>query len=135
LFCGQLIGHDIKSRSQAKIVTGNQLYDGAANPALGCDAGSSSLVIDVPNGGMVSISGNQIIQGATSQNSKMVDYGEEGLEYGSNSLVVSGNSFTSSGTASAIGVYDPHCVSAQLNNNTFVGITTIVDPAGCALFQ
>jgi len=130
-----LIGHDIKSRSRATIVIGNQLYDGEASPALGCDPGSSSLAIDVPNGGMVSISGNQIIQGATSQNYKMVDYDEEGLAYGSNSLVISGNSFTSSGTPSATGVYDPYCVSAQLNNNTFVGITTIVDPTGCALFQ
>jgi hypothetical protein len=135
LFCGQLIGHDIKSRAQATIVSGNQLYDGAANPALGCDAGSSSLAIDVPNGGMVSISGNQIIQGATSQNYKMVDYGEEGLAYGNNSLAVSGNSFTSSGTPSATAIYDPYCVTAQLSNNTFIGITTIVDPAGCAVFQ
>ena len=107
LFCGQLIGHVIKSRAQSTIVSGNQLYDGAANAALGCDAGSGSLAIDVPNGGVSAISGNQIIQGATSQNSKMVDYGEEGLAYGNNSLAVSGNSFTSSGTPSATAIYDP----------------------------
>jgi hypothetical protein len=48
LFCGQLIGHDIKSRAQVTVVSGNQLYDGAANAALGCNAASSSLAIDVP---------------------------------------------------------------------------------------
>ena len=37
LFCGQLIGHDIKSRAQVTIVNGNQLYDGAANCTLGCE--------------------------------------------------------------------------------------------------
>jgi hypothetical protein len=133
LFCGQLIGHDIKSRAQVTIVHGNQLYDGAADAALGCNAGSSSLAIDVPNGGAAAISGNQIIQGAASQNYKMVDYGEEGLAYGTNSLVVSGNSFTSSGTPSATAIYDPACVTAQLSNNSFSGITTIVDPDGCAV--
>jgi hypothetical protein len=135
LFCGQLIGHDIKSRAQVTIVNGNELYDGAANAALGCKAGSSSLAVDVPNGGAAMISGNQIIQGAASQNYKMVDYGEEGLVYGANSLMVSGNAFTSTGTPSATAIYDPSCVTAQLSNNTFSGITTIVNPANCAVYQ
>ena len=132
LFCGQLIGHNIKSRAQVTTISGNQIYDGAAN--AGCNAGSSSLAIDVPNGGVASISGNQIIQGATSQNNKMVDYGEEGLAYGNNSLVVSGNSFTNSGISNAVGIWDPSCMTAQLSNNTFIGITTMVDPANCAVF-
>ncbi len=135
LFCGQLIGHEIKSRGQVTIVTGNQIYDGAANPALGCNAGSSSLAVDVPNGGAAMISGNQIVQGATSQNNKTVDYGEEGLIYSNNSLLASGNSFTSSGTPSATAIYDPYCVTAQLSNDTFSGITTMVDPANCAVYQ
>jgi hypothetical protein len=135
LFCGQLIGHDIKSRAQVTIVDANQLYDGAANAALGCNAGSSSLAIDVPNGGAAAISGNQIIQGAASQNYKMIDYGEEGLAYSNNILLVSGNGFTSSGTPSATAIYDPDCVAAQLSKNTFSGITTIVNPANCAVYQ
>ena len=98
LFCGQLIGHDVKSRAAVTMIANNQLYDGAANPALGCRTGTSSLAIDVANGGAATISGNQIIQGAASQNYKMVDYGEEGLIYSNNNLLVSGNSFTSSGT-------------------------------------
>jgi hypothetical protein len=135
LFCGQLIGHDIKSRGQTTIVTGNQLYDGAANALLGCNAGSSSFAIDTPNGGAVTISGNQIVQGTVSPNYKMVAYGEEGLVYGTNSLAVSGNSFTSSGTPSATAIYDPYCVTAQLTKNTFSGVTTIVNPASCAVYK
>jgi hypothetical protein len=81
LFCGQLIGHDIKSRAQTTTIGNNQLFDGAANSALGCRAGSTSLAVDVPNGGIATISGNQIVQGATTQNYKLVDYGEEGLVY------------------------------------------------------
>jgi hypothetical protein len=89
----------------------------------------------VPNGGTTAISGNQIIQGGASQNYKMVDYGEEGLVYTTNTFLVSGNGFTSSGTPSATAIYDPNCVTAQLSNNTFSGITTIVNPAGCAVYQ
>jgi hypothetical protein len=134
LFCGQLIGHDVKSRAAVTTIANNQLYDGAANPALGCRTGSSSLAIDVANGGAATISGNQIIQGAASQNYKMVDYGEEGLIYSNNNLLVSGNSFTSSGTPSATAIYNPSCVTAQLSGNAFSGVTTIADPANCAIY-
>jgi len=135
LFCGQLIGHDIKSRAQVTMVENNQLYDGEGNSALGCAAGSTSFAVDVPNGGAATISGNQIVQGAATQNYKMVAYGEEGLTYSNNNLLVTGNSFTSIGTPNATAVYDPNCVPAQLSNNTFSGITTIVNPPACAVYQ
>ena len=139
LFCGQLIGHDVKSRAAVTMIQNNQFYDGAANSVLGCNAGSTSLAIDVPNGGAVTISGNQIIQGAGSQNYKMVDYGEEGLAYSYNSFLVSQNNFTSTGTPSATAIYDPSCVPVKLSSdytksnddNMFTGVTAIVDPAGC----
>jgi hypothetical protein len=60
---------------------------------------------------------------------------KEGLIHGNNNFLVSGNSFTSSGTPSATAIYDPDCVPAQLSDNTFSGITTIVDPANCAADQ
>lgn len=135
LFCGQLIGHDVKSRAAVTTIENNRLYDGAANAALGCNAGSSSLAVDLPNGGAATVSGNAIVQGAASQNYKMVDYGEEGLVYSNNNFLVSNNAFTSSGTPSATAVYDPPCVTAQMYGNTFTGIGTLVDPSSCAVFQ
>ncbi len=135
LFCGQLIGHDIKSRAAVTMVENNQLFDGAANAALGCNAGSTSFAVDAPNGGAVTVSANQIVQGAASQNYKMVDYGEEGLAYSDNNFLVSNNSFTSIGTPSATAIYDPNCIPVQLQNNTFTGISTIVSPAGCISSQ
>jgi hypothetical protein len=133
LFCGQLIGHSVKSRAAVTMVSDSQIYDGAQGPtAQGCLPGSSSFAIDVANGGAATITGNQLIQGASTQNYKIVDYGEEGLIYSSNSLVVSGNAFVSMGTPSATAVYDPNCVLAQLSNNTSTGITTVLDPANCA---
>jgi hypothetical protein len=135
LFCGQLIGHDVKSRAATTIVENNQLYDGAANPALGCNAGSTSYAIDTPNGGAVTISANRIVQGGTTENDRMVAYGEEGLRYSNNKFLVSNNSFSNSNVPSAIAIYDPNCVTARLSNNSFVGIATIVSPPNCAIFK
>jgi hypothetical protein len=145
VFCGQLIGHDIKSRARMTTIDSNNLYDGAVpgpgdpNSGLGCNAGSTSLAIDVPNGGQAAISHNNIFQGAATQNYKLVDYGEEGLAYGNNtspnnSFLVSNNAFISTGTPNATAIYDPNCVTAQLSNNSFSGITTVVDPPRCAVY-
>jgi hypothetical protein len=133
LFCGQLIGHDVKSRAAVTVVENNRIYDAAADPALGCNAGSSSYAIDAPNGGVVTISGNRIIQGATTENERMVAYGEEGLRYAANKFLVSSNSFSSSGVPGAIAIYDPRCIPVQLSDNTFSGIPTIVSPPNCAV--
>ncbi len=116
------------------MVENNQIYDGQAYSAAGCRAGSSSLAIDLPEGGVATISGNQIVQGPETQNSKIIDYGEETLSFSNNSLLISHN--TISNTApNAIAVYDPRCVTAQLVDNTFQGVATLVDPSSCAAYQ
>lgn len=135
VFCGELFGHDIKSRALQTSVSNNQLYDGQADPDVGCRAGSTSLAIDVPNGGITTISGNTIIQGQASQNDIMVGYGEEGLLFSANSFTVSNNAFSNIGTLPAIGIYDPFCVPVQLMGTTFTGVATPVDPASCAVYQ
>ncbi|HEY3909513.1 MAG TPA: hypothetical protein VGM07_06450 [Stellaceae bacterium] len=133
-FCGQLIGHDIKSRAMVTTISDNQLYDGQADPAIGCRAGSSSLAIDLPNGGVATIAGNAITQGVASQNDGIVDYGEEGLLYNTNSLLVSDNGFVNIGANPATAIYDPYCVPAQLTGNSFTNISALVDPSICAVF-
>jgi hypothetical protein len=135
IFCGQLIGHDIKSRAQITTVSDNVLFDGQANTTIGCAAGSSSFAIDTPNGGVTTITGNTITQGTASQNYKMVAYGEEGLLYSANNLLVSHNTFTNIGSQSATGIYNPNCIAAQLVGNSFTGIATPVNPARCAVYE
>jgi hypothetical protein len=135
LFCGQLLGHNIKSRALATTVTNSQIYNGQADPGV-CGAGSSSFGIDLPNSGVATISGNQLFQGAASDNQNfiMVAYGEDGLSPGDNSLLLSDNRFISTAPHS-IGVDDrtPNCVvPVQLVNNTFQNVTTPVSPPGCA---
>lgn len=134
LFCGTLVGHDIKSRAATTTITDNQLYDGAANSDLGCAAGSTSYAVDLANGGAVTISGNQIIQGAGTQNATMISYGAEGLVYSDNTLSVSGNTFISTDVSNAIGINNPYCITARLQDNSFQGVGTPVNPSNCVVY-
>jgi hypothetical protein len=134
LFCGQLIGHEIKSRALVTRIENNQIYDGEGYVAVGCRAGSSSFAIDIPEGGDATISGNRIFQGPATQNNKMVAYGEEGLSLGSNRLSLSNNLFINS-APNATGIYDPKCIPLRLTNNTFQGVATPVNPSGCAEYK
>jgi hypothetical protein len=136
VFCGQLIGHDIKSRALVTSVSDNQLYKGQADPAVGCGAGSASYAIEIANGGIATISGNIIIQGVASQNYATVSHGQEGLLYSTNILLVSNNTFTDIGSDPAIGILqDPACVPVQLVGNTFTGVASPVDPPSCAVYE
>lgn len=134
LFCGTHVGHDIKSRAAAATITDNRLYDGAANSALGCPAGSTSYAIDLANGGAAIISGNQIIQGAGTQNATMVSYGVEGLVYSENTLSLSDNVFISADVSNAIGINNPHCIPVQLQGNLFQGVGAPVNPPNCGVY-
>jgi len=77
------VGHEVKSRAENNVITGNVIADNSS---------SASYEIDLPNGGDAIISGNTIQQGPNSQNPNIIAYGEEGMRYGT-SLTVSGNIF------------------------------------------
>jgi hypothetical protein len=132
LFCGQLIGHDIKSRAAQTMINGSQIYSGEGAPAsLGCRVADTSFDIDMPNGGVGVITNNTIVQGPTAQNHKMINYGEESLTHQTNSLSVQTNQFIS--TANSIAIEDPPCIPVNIGaDNTFSGVGTIIDPAQCA---
>lgn len=137
MFCGTVDGHDIKSRAGTTTVTGSTLYDGAANPNnAACNVGSTSYAIDLPNGGQAKLTGDQFIQGAATQNSVIVSYGEEGNLFSTNSLIVSNDSF-SNARSSGIGIREPDNCPApvQLSNTTFSSTPgtslTPVSPVTC----
>jgi hypothetical protein len=134
LFCGTPYGHDLKSRAQSTTVQNSQIYDGAAGPAP-CNAATTSLGIDTPNGGQVTLDHDLIVQDGHSVNSVMVSYGEDGLYLGS-SFAVSDTNFSSSGLSDAVGIQvrpaDCPVVKVQLSNDSFTGITTPVTP-GCSV--
>jgi len=139
LFCGTLVGHDIKSRALSTTVNNSQIYVGTTDPAnSACSAGTTSLGIDVPNGGQVNLSADQIFQGPFNMNGAMVSYGEEGVP--SNyieSFIVSDTTFSSS-VSGSVGIQEllPNgtrtcLVPVQLSNTSFLGVTTPVNPPDC----
>jgi hypothetical protein len=77
-----VVGHEIKSRAVTTTVTNDRIFD---------DSGTASYSIDLPNGGIGVVSGNVIQQGVNSQNSRILNYGEEGSLIANSSLQVDAN--------------------------------------------
>lgn len=139
LFCGTVLGHDIKSRALSTTVNNSQIYVGTNNGApAGCDVGSTSLGIDLPNGGQVDLTADQIFQGPFNMNGAMVSYGEEGVPSNyAESFMVSDTTFSSS-VSNSVGIQEllPNgtrfcLVPVQLSNTSFPGVNTPVNPPGC----
>lgn len=114
------IGHNLKTRAQANYIIGNRIMDEAN--------GTSSYVVDVPNGGLTFLLGNFIQQGPASSNrSVIINYGEEGAVHPSQRLYVCHNTivndFPGGGGTSFINIA-PATTLAQVENNIFLGSGT-----------
>ncbi|HEU5296123.1 MAG TPA: right-handed parallel beta-helix repeat-containing protein [Burkholderiaceae bacterium] len=72
------IGHNFKSRAQETRVENSYFMDGPT--------GTSSYLIDVPNGGVVYLRGNLFHKGPNADNSIAIAYGQEGLKWTTNTL-------------------------------------------------
>jgi hypothetical protein len=102
-------GHEIKSRALSTTITNSRIYD--LN-------GTSSLSIDLPNGGNTLIQNNVIEQGPYSDNNKIINYGEEagvtGLNPGT-SFVITGNTILNDRPSSPLAVWNAtSTVTAQI---------------------
>jgi hypothetical protein len=78
-------GQMIKSRARETTITYNFIHDGVR--------GGASYEIEVANGGLATIIGNVIGQGADSQNPVVVAYGTEGRAWEKNELLLAHNTF------------------------------------------
>ncbi len=78
-------GHMIKSRARESLIAYNFIHDG--------QRGGASYEIDLPAGGLATVVGNVIGQGADSQNRVMVAYGSEGSTWDINKLHLAHNTF------------------------------------------
>jgi hypothetical protein len=77
-------GHLVKSRAQDNLIAYNRLTDEAG--------GRSSYIIDIPEGGVATIIGNVIEQGAETLNHGMISYASESNEQPDNRLLIVNNS-------------------------------------------
>ena len=95
-------GHLIKTRARENLIAYNFIHDG--------QRGGASYEIDIANGGLATVLGNVIGQGADSQNRVMVSYGSEDRPWDQNRLVVAHNTFVNYGwvPAWALRVFRDH---------------------------
>ena len=102
-------GHLVKSRAKANFIIGNRLED---------PQGSSSYLIDLPNGGQAQITGNHLVQGVNSSNPTAIAFAaEHNRDVKRQRLRVSGNSFESDRVFSVF-VRNFSVAEAQLRDNT-----------------
>jgi len=78
-------GQMLKSRARENLISYNFIHDG--------QRGGASYEIEIANGGLATIVGNVIGQGADSQNPVLVAYGTEKVGWDRNALVVAHNTF------------------------------------------
>jgi Ca2+-binding RTX toxin-like protein len=112
-----VVGHEIKSRADATIITGNRIVDGPT--------GTASYSIDLPNGGKALIQDNLIEQGPRSENPAIVHFGGEGYDYPGSSLVITGNTVVNdlpSGSARLL--LNHTATAASIDDNAVWGLSS-----------
>ncbi|HLL19470.1 MAG TPA: hypothetical protein VK439_11875 [Rubrivivax sp.] len=82
-------GHLIKSRARENVIAYNMIHDGVR--------GGASYEINLAEGGLATVIGNVIGQGADSQNPTIVAYGTEGRGWEKNTLLLAHNTLIHNG--------------------------------------
>jgi hypothetical protein len=117
------IGHTVKSRALENRILYNRIMDEAD--------GTSSYIIDLPNGGLSYIIGNLMQQSPFTDNPAIIAYGAEGLNNANRTLYVVNNTFVNDrGSGEFISIVPG--TTATVRNNLFVGNGTLVSGGGSA---
>ena len=109
------VGHLVKSRAQENYILYNRLSDEAS--------GSSSYVLDLPNGGRAYIIGNLMHQGENTENNKLLSYAAEGASNLQQELYVSGNTFVND-RSNGVAIRVAGAPTGKVVNNIFDGFTS-----------
>lgn len=116
-------GHSIKSRAMRTEIIGCNIADGPE--------GTSSYLIDAPNGGALVVKGNTMEKGPKSGNhTTAIAIGEEGVTQPTPEITVEGNTFRNDGTYQTAFVWNVTATPAQLENNKLSGPVTPIKGDG-----
>jgi len=107
------VGHNFKSRANNNYILYNFISDSAD--------GNSSMLIDLPNGGLSFVIGNVIVQGPNAENKKMLNYGVEGLINPDKRLYVVNNTFVNYRSTCTYVFIQSGTTEAKIINNIFCG--------------
>lgn len=123
-FVGQREGHHIKSRAARTEILGDHVHDGLD--------GTSSYLVDIPNGGSVLIRGNRFEKGANSQNLGVaIAIGAEGADQGPTDRIdVENNSLVNDTGGPVVFVRNLTATPARLQGNTIGPNTTPLSGPG-----
>ena len=112
------VGHNVKSRAQQNDILYNRIMDEAL--------GTSSYAIDLSNGGLALIIGNEIQQGPNTENSTIVSYGAEGLTNPRNELYFVNNTIVNDRPQGGRFLFaKPGTGVVRVLNNLFIGKASI----------
>jgi hypothetical protein len=115
IFENAQVGHELKSRAAVNTLTNNEFISGVG-------IGTGSYDIDLPNGGVDTLTDNTIIKGPNAENSVMVHFGGEGIPYAGSSLTLQGNLFENAGNANPIALLNQTAITARITGNEFSGV-------------
>jgi len=108
------VGHHIKSRALRTELIGNEIADG--------ETGTSSYLVDIPNGGSLVMTGNIMEKGPHSSNqATAVSIGAEGVSHRTAELTISGNKFTNDEDRETVFIRNMTATEAALSENSFKG--------------
>ena len=117
-------GHLVKSRAQENFILYNRLTG---------ESGTSSLELDLPNGGLSYVIGNTIEQGPISENLTIVAYGEEGATNANNHLYFVNNTVINNRWNGAFIRAGIDVGPVVVMNNIFNGAGLIIDQPNAQL--
>lgn len=80
-----MVGHLLKCRARTATITSNRFDDGRT--------GRASYEVDLPNGGLVVMEGNTLVQSPLTENPVMLSYGAEGQPWPDSQLTLRNNTF------------------------------------------
>ncbi len=116
-------GHHIKSRALRTEVIGCEITDGKN--------GTSSYLIEVPNGGSLVVSDSTLEKGPRSENNgAAIAIGSEGVTHSTHEIIIDNNKFTNDGNYSTVFVRNITATPAVLRGNKLSGRATALSGDG-----
>lgn len=114
-------GHLVQTRARHSIIVDNRLVDGTD--------GSASYELDIPDGGMATVRGNQIEQSPHTENLTIVSFGSERYHWPQNELHMMKNTLVNLAARDAVFVRVAHGEPrVSLQENTWVGPGRLLVP-------
>lgn len=115
---GADIGHQVKSRAKENLILYNRLMDEVS--------GTSSYLLDLPNGGLSLVMGNLLQQSPQTDNSTMMAFGVEGSLHDNSRLYLASNTFVNDRHAGVFVKIAGSIKNSIVANNLFAGRGKII---------